>query len=64
MNIVVCKQNLYGGTDKLLERMIQWLRVYGYHVDVYSTEACLKNKIYDLAIIPSSQFGDLWEMKK
>lgn len=63
MKIIVCKQNLYGGTDKLLERLAVWLAHY-YTVDVLELGQNLNEKRYDLAIIPSSQLGDLWMLKK
>lgn len=64
MKIVICKQNLYGGTDKLLERLGTWLKQKNYVVEVLGEFNEISEKKFDLALVPSSQMGDLWKLKK
>ena len=64
MKIVICKQNLYGGTDKLLERLENWLKQNNYAAEFPDSSFNTKEKRFDLAIVPSSQMGDLWKLRK
>ena len=64
MRIIICKQNLYGGTDKLLERLAMWLIEQRYDVEILGDINTIKANKFELAIIPSSQMGDLWRLKK
>lgn len=67
MNILICKQGLFGGTDNLLERYYIWLR----KEEINAVIADCRNGIYpskkikyDLVLLPSSQMGDLFLLKK
>lgn len=64
MQIIICKQNLYGGTDKLLDRLAMWLFQQKYDVETLGELENIRAKKFDLAIVPSSQMGDLWKLKK
>ncbi len=61
MNILICKQGLFGGTDKLLDRLYEWAQDY-YEIDLFDSNNLeqIQKKEYDLAICPSSQLGDIY----
>lgn len=65
MKILICRQGLFGGTDKLLDRLYDWLKAENYMVETYcsgKTERDRLRQSYELAVIPSSQLGDLYEL--
>lgn len=66
MEILICMQGLFGGTDNLLGRLYGWLKDNNYVVDIYTgnDEKLYLISHYDLAIIPSSQLGDLYLLSK
>lgn len=67
MNILICKQGLFGGTDKLLDRLYRWLVEEGRPVDsICLTEDGLGKlkRVYDLVVLPSSQMGDIFLLIK
>ena len=67
MRIIICKQGIFGGTDKLLERFEEWAMKNCHEVYVYSNNGKtdeIRIKTFDLALVPSSQLGDLWLLKK
>ena len=61
MNILICKQGLFGGTDKLLDRLYEWIQDY-CDIDLFDSNNLeqIKKTEYDLAICPSSQLGDIY----
>lgn len=67
MNILICKQGIFGGTDNLLDRYYIWLQkeeINAAIVDCGNGIYPSKKTKYDLAILPSSQMGDLFILKK
>lgn len=67
MDILVCRQGLFGGTDKLLGRLYEWLCGNNYSADSFcltEEEAKPLKKQYDLIILPSSQLGDISVLTK
>jgi hypothetical protein len=65
MEILICRQGLFGGTDKLLDRLYGWLKGENYSVDICclsETEMDRLRRCYELVIIPSSQLGNLYEL--
>ena len=67
MDTLICKQGLFGGTDKLLDRLYKWLVKNGHPVDLFcitEDEPGRLKKEYDLIILPSSQIGDIYSLMK
>lgn len=62
MDILICKQGLFGGTDKLLGRLYDWLWRNKFSVDLFCMAEDEVKKLkerYDVVILPSSQIGDI-----
>ena len=62
MDILLCKQGIFGGTDKLLSRLYQWLIENSYSTDRVCVDEVDTDELkdcYDIAILPSSQLGDI-----
>jgi len=67
MNILICKHGIFGGTDNLLERYYVWLQKENINTGIADCRNGIyppKKLKYDLALIPSSQMGDLFLLKK
>lgn len=63
---LICKQNLFGGTDFLLSRYEEWLKSKNYvvkSVDVNNLQL-LKNETWDVVILPSSEIDQLYTLHK
>ena len=65
MTFLICKQGLFGGTDKLLDRLYKWAKK-DHQIDIVDSMNNTPDmqKKYDLAIVPSSQLDNIYCLLK
>lgn len=63
---LICKQNIFGGTDLLLSRYEEWLKLNNQVVECVNLNdlESLKNEVWDVVILPSSEIDQLYKLKK
>lgn len=58
--VLILTQGRFGGTDFLLARLSNWLKLRHYDVDVITPVEVPKLKEYDVVFLPSSEISRLW----
>lgn len=58
--VLILTQGRFGGTDFLLARLSNWLKLNHYDVDVVTPADTPKLREYDIVFLPTSEISRLW----
>lgn len=58
--VLILTQGRFGGTDFLLARLSNWLKLNHYDVDVVTPAETARLREYDIVFLPTSEISRLW----